>query len=345
MAKEGGNQDDFLDREPAETWRYACSTTITAPTNNIAIVGAVGGSQFGLSLLVADLDAAFVQPFTPGIEVVKTADPTTLLGEGEVTYTYQVRNTGNVPLSGVAERISDDTCSPVTYVSGDDDADGLLDTPTSIFEDAADETWTFTCTATVSQTTTNVVTVPGTPSDPDGQPLCGPFPAPSLRTAGLVNEPCDVTGQGTATVTVVQPGTVTIVKKTTTSTTTAFNFTFGDQNFTLINGQSQTITDVPPGSYTVSEAVSSSWRLASVVCDDPTDDSPYFAGSAGLTVSVAEGEVVTCVFTNEATGSGGGTLPDTGLGISWRVLVAGFALIGLGLALVVAAGRRRSMRL
>jgi hypothetical protein len=247
-------------------------------------------------------------------------------------------------LSGVAERISDDTCSPVTYVSGDDDADGLLDTPTSIFEDAADETWTFSCTATVSQTTTNVVTVPGTPSDPDGQPLCGPFPAPSLRTAGLVNEPCDVTGQGTATVTVVQPGTVTIVKKTTTSTTTAFNFTFGDQNFTLINGQAQTITDVPPGSYTVSEAVSSSWRLASVVCDDPTDDSPYFAGSAGLTVSVAEGEVVTCVFTNEATGSGGGTLPDTGLGISWQVLAAGFALIGFGLALVLAANRRRSSR-
>ena len=105
--------------------------------------------------------------FHPAIEVVKTADPTTLLGGGDVTYTYQVRNTGDVPLAGVADRITDDTCSPVTYVSGDEDGDGLLDTPTSIFEDALDETWIFTCTTTVDEDTTNVVTVTGTPTDPE----------------------------------------------------------------------------------------------------------------------------------------------------------------------------------
>ena len=42
-------------------------------------------------------------------------------------YTYTVRNPGDVPLSGVAERITDDTCSPVAYVSGDEDLDtGLI---------------------------------------------------------------------------------------------------------------------------------------------------------------------------------------------------------------------------
>ena len=215
VSKQGGNQDDFLEREPAETWRYTCAATIVAPTTNVAIVGGIGGTQFNLSLAVADLDAAFVQPFHPAIEVSKTADPTTVEPGGEVTYTYEVRNTGDVPLDGVADRITDDTCSPVTYVSGDTDADGLLDTPTSIFEDSADEIWTFTCTTSVEGTTTNVVTTGGTPTDPGGEPLCGQADeanapgAVSQITAARVAQPCDVTGQDTATVTVAPAETPT----------------------------------------------------------------------------------------------------------------------------------------
>ena len=133
---------------------------------------------------------------------------------GEVTYAYEVRNTGDVPLDGVAERITDDTCSPVTYVSGDTDGDGLLDTPTSIFEDSADEIWTFTCTTRVETTTTNVVTTSGTPTDPGGEPLCGQADQNASAAVGQiaaarVAEPCDVTGTGTATVTVALPETPT----------------------------------------------------------------------------------------------------------------------------------------
>jgi hypothetical protein len=91
-----------------------------------------------------------------------------------VTYTYKVRNTGDVPLAGVKDSIKDDTCSPVKYVSGDKDKDNLLDTPNSIFEDALNETWVFTCTTPVDDTTTNIVTVEGTPTDAAGSPLCGP---------------------------------------------------------------------------------------------------------------------------------------------------------------------------
>ena len=113
-----------------------------------------------------------MQAFHPASRSPRPPTRRSLVGRGDVTYTYTVRNTGDVPLSGVADRITDDTCSPVTYVSGDEDLDGLLDTINSIFEDALDETWMFTCTTSSTRTTTNVVTVTGTPTDPDGEPLC-----------------------------------------------------------------------------------------------------------------------------------------------------------------------------
>lgn len=344
VSKTGGNDDDFLDREPAEVWTYSCTATINDPTTNLALVAAVGGTTFGLELPVLDLDAAFVQPFRPAIEVVKTAEPTSLFGGGDVAYTYQVRNTGDVPLSGVADRITDDTCSPVVYVSGDEDGDGLLDTPNSIFEDSLDETWIFTCTTAVNTTTTNVVTVTGTPTDPAGQALCGPTDLPRSQ----IGEPCDVTGQDTATVTVAQPGSVTIIKKTTTPSAAAFSFTVGSQTFTLTDGQSTTITDVPPGTYTVVESPTANWRLDGIVCADPTSDSAVDVGAAQATVTVADGEAITCTFTNAVVtqpvvppdGGGSGNLPNTGLTLGWQLLVSGLGLVVLG-SLVLAVTRRR----
>ena len=65
----------------------------------------------------------------------------------------------------------------------------------------SDETWIFTCTVTVTETTTNTVVVDGTPTDPGGTPLCtsGPAGESILQVPG----PCDTTGESTATVTVV----------------------------------------------------------------------------------------------------------------------------------------------
>ena len=79
-----------------------------------------------------------------------------MLESGDVTYTYEVRNTGDVPLADVKASITDDKCAPVTYVSGDEDGDELLDTPNSIFEDSADEVWMFTCTARITTDTVNI---------------------------------------------------------------------------------------------------------------------------------------------------------------------------------------------
>ncbi len=139
--KEGGNDDDVLERDPPEVWVYECQAPITNPTTNVGIVGGIGGRPVGLEFRVADWAAVRVQPFHPAIHVEKSAQPTRVVDSGRVTYTYRVTNTGDVPLAGVAESISDDTCSPVSYVKGDRDGDDLLDTPNSIFEDEADETW------------------------------------------------------------------------------------------------------------------------------------------------------------------------------------------------------------
>jgi uncharacterized repeat protein (TIGR01451 family) len=104
----------------------------------------------------SDLPSLFADIFTniacrPGIQVDKTADPTELpAGGGTVDYSYVVTNVGNVALSNVV--VSDDKCSPVTFVDGDADHDGKLDLT---------ETWTFTCSADLTATTTNVATATG----------------------------------------------------------------------------------------------------------------------------------------------------------------------------------------
>ena len=98
-------------------------------------------------------------------------------------------NTGDIPLAEVKNRITDDTCSPVTYVSGDDDGNGLLTGELSIYEiSTVAEVWVFECTRTVSVDTTNTVTVSGVPSDLRGNRL---GPDVSARAVASV----DVTGR------------------------------------------------------------------------------------------------------------------------------------------------------
>jgi type VI secretion system secreted protein VgrG len=90
--------------------------------------------------------------FTPPlINVTKIPTPLALPnGPGSVTYNYTVLNVGTVPMSNVT--VSDNKCSPVSYVSGDTNGDSKLDMT---------ETWKYRCTTTLSQTTTNTVTATG----------------------------------------------------------------------------------------------------------------------------------------------------------------------------------------
>lgn len=86
------------------------------------------------------------------MNITKTASPTSLpAGGGTVTYTYTVTNPGTVEFSDVV--VTDDKVSPVTYVSGDTNADDILQ---------PGETWIYTATTKLTATTTNVGTVSAT---------------------------------------------------------------------------------------------------------------------------------------------------------------------------------------
>ncbi len=142
------NNDSKLDVN--ETWTYRCSTTLSAThTNTVVATGWANG------ISATDIASATVvvgAPVTPPlIHVTKIPTPLTLLaGGGAVTYTQKVTNPGMVPLSNV--RLTDNKCSPVTYISGDTNADSKLD---------VSETWIYTCKANLTQTTTNTVVATG----------------------------------------------------------------------------------------------------------------------------------------------------------------------------------------
>ena len=89
--------------------------------------------------------------YPPLINVIKIPEPLALTsGQGSVTYTYKVTNPGMVALSNV--RVTDDKVSPVNYVSGDVNADNLLQ---------PNETWIYTGTMNLKATTTNTATAKG----------------------------------------------------------------------------------------------------------------------------------------------------------------------------------------
>lgn len=87
----------------------------------------------------------------PLIDVVKVPAPLALPdGPGPVTYTYTLHNIGTIPVTDVT--MVDDTCSPITLISGDINNDVKLD---------VNETWTYTCSTTLTETHTNTVTATG----------------------------------------------------------------------------------------------------------------------------------------------------------------------------------------
>ena len=160
------NGNGLLDLEPLEVWTYQCTGVI----NNITVdAAAVEGTDIQGGL-VADAAAATVTPFVTGINITKVADPTHLgVGGGPVTYSYEVTNTGNVPLANVSGRVTDDKCpnmQPVTsegFNVGDLDHNDLLTGEQDLFETGGPEVWLFTCTTTITVDTVNTVTVVGTP--------------------------------------------------------------------------------------------------------------------------------------------------------------------------------------
>ncbi len=84
------------------------------------------------------------------ISITKSASLSALPAAGPVTYTYLVTNPGTVVLGNIV--VTDDKVSPVSYVSGDTNADALLQ---------PGETWTYRATTNLTTTTTNTATATG----------------------------------------------------------------------------------------------------------------------------------------------------------------------------------------
>ena len=92
-----------------------------------------------------------VPPVPPLIDIVKVPSPLALPnGPGAVTYNYTVKNIGTVPMSDVT--VVDDSCSPVSLVSGDTNGDKKLDVT---------ETWSYHCYTNLTATHTNNVVATG----------------------------------------------------------------------------------------------------------------------------------------------------------------------------------------
>lgn len=114
-----------------DTISSLCATTTTAA------VTASGGAPL------------VTQP--PLISVLKVPTPLALpTGPGSVTYNYAVSNIGTVPMSNVT--VTDNMCPNVVFLGGDTNGNSMLD---------VSEIWNYSCTMTLSQTTTNIVTAIG----------------------------------------------------------------------------------------------------------------------------------------------------------------------------------------
>lgn len=111
--------------------------------------GYPGGEEAGLGYCA-------IENATAGLSVSNAADPDVVFAgqNTDVTYTYTVSNTGDVAIADIEIDSNNDTCDVTgPPASGDDDSDGRLD---------PEEIWTYTCTETVTEDTTNSVTATGT---------------------------------------------------------------------------------------------------------------------------------------------------------------------------------------
>ena len=136
--------------ENNETWTYTCTTNLAQTTINYATVRGTDNSMAAVDTATAYVVVG-IPVVPPLITIIKTPDPFTLPSQGgSVTYSYTVTNPGTVALTDVT--VVDDKCSSVNFVSGDANGDSKLQ---------PNETWKYTCTKNISQTTTNTVVATG----------------------------------------------------------------------------------------------------------------------------------------------------------------------------------------
>jgi hypothetical protein len=146
-----GDTDADSKLDLTETWVYKCTKTITEThTNTVVATGWANGIS---ATDIASAQVVVSSPLVPPlIHVTKVPNPLTLLaGGGVVTYTEKITNPGTVALSNVT--LNDDKCSPMDFNYGDTNNDSKLD---------VNETWVYTCSTNLTDTTLNTAVAEGT---------------------------------------------------------------------------------------------------------------------------------------------------------------------------------------
>jgi uncharacterized repeat protein (TIGR01451 family) len=147
------NNNSKLD--PGEYWKYSCTMKLTTTTTNTAVATGYSDDTYHQAALATAIATVVVgESVTPPIiNIIKVPSRLTPFpyGGGAVAYTYTVTNPGVVPIHNVV--VTDDKCSPVSYVSGDVNGNDLLD---------PGEIWIYTCKTNISASTSNTATVEGT---------------------------------------------------------------------------------------------------------------------------------------------------------------------------------------
>ena len=120
-------------------------------------------------------------------------------------------------------------------------------------------------------------------------------------------------GQATKTCTITntrKTGTIIIVKDSIPNDSQDFSFTgdlgafdlYDDSDTTLSN--TKTFSNIPTGTYSVSETLMDGWRLNNITCEDPTQNSTgNLPTSPSASINLGVNETVTCTFTNSKASS------------------------------------------
>ncbi len=120
----------------------------------------------------------------------------------------------------------------------------------------------------------------------------------------------DGVGPNSTTFTDLLPGsynitenvTTTIVKDAVPDSAQLFGFTSALGSFTLyddgVGPNSTTFTDLLPGSYNITENVTTGWNLTDITCTDPDGQTVVSIATATASIDLDSGESITCTFTN-----------------------------------------------
>ena len=282
--------DDDTDGTLADTRTFSTLTAGSYTVTETAVAG------FTTTLSCVDPDGGTTTSGTTATIDLDTAETVTCTFTNTATGTIEIIK-DTVPDAAPDFSFTDNIATPNTFML-DDDTDGTLPTMQT-FTNVPIGTFTVTEAAVAGYNTTVACVDPDNGSTPAGT---------NVATIDV-----DAGETITCTFTNTQLGMITIIKDTVPDAAQDFSFTDNiaapnaftlddDADGTLSN--TQTFTNVAPGTFTVTEAAVAGYTTT-VACVDP-DGGSTTAGTNVATIDLDPGETVTCTFTNSGDDDGDG---------------------------------------